>query len=81
MPLYEYRATDGGCEKCKDCLTLLRKMSDPPLENCPHCDAPLRKLVSAPAKPLPDILSDSHAKSKGFHKLVKKDKGVYEKVY
>lgn len=81
MPIYEYRATEGGCEKCRECLALLRKMSDPPLERCPHCDAPVEKLVSRPAKPLPDILSKDYAQSKGFHKLVRKDKGVYEKEY
>lgn len=40
--------------------------------------APVRKLVSAPAISIPT--SDSTLKEKGFTKLVKRDKGVYENV-
>ena len=40
--------------------------------------APVRKIISAPAIAIPT--SNSTLKEKGFTKLVKRDKGVYENV-
>ena len=79
MPIYEYKAVEGGCEHCREVFDVLQKMSDEPLEKCPKCGAPVRKLISR-INVGRDILSNSNIKDKGFHKLVKKEKGVYEKV-
>lgn len=38
MPVYEYQ-----CEKCKDIVEVLQKISDDPLEKCEKCDGKLSK--------------------------------------
>ena len=79
MPIYEYQAVENGCEHCRERFDVIQKMSDAPLEKCPKCGAPVRKCISR-VNVGRDILSNSNIKDKGFHKLVKKEKGVYEKV-
>lgn len=79
MPIYEYQAVSKGCDRCTDRLEAVQRMGEAPLSQCPHCGAPLRKLVSRFAAHH-DALSASNLKDKGFHKLVRKEKGVYEKV-
>jgi len=82
MPIYEYRAKDrtgkNACDHCRDRFEFIQKMSDPPLEKCPQCGAPLEKLISRFST---SVDLDSRAKEAGLHKLVRKDKGVYEKEY
>jgi len=79
MPFYEYEAIEGGCELCRERFEVKQAMGDEPLKACPQCGAPVRKLVSKVAT-VRNVLSTSNLKDKGFHKLVRKDKGVYEKV-
>ena len=83
MPIYEYQAQDPqhGCPRCRKGFELLRRISDPPLERCPQCRNPVRQLISAPAIGRSASNLDSRAKAAGFHKLEKRDKGVYEKKY
>jgi putative FmdB family regulatory protein len=38
MPVYEYQ-----CEKCKDIVEALQKVSDDPLETCEKCGGKLSK--------------------------------------
>ncbi|MCD4785928.1 MAG: zinc ribbon domain-containing protein [Candidatus Eremiobacteraeota bacterium] len=82
MPIYEYQAKDHAgkkaCAHCRERFEFIQKMSDPPLENCPRCGAPIRKLISRFSM---NVDMDSRAKEAGMHKLVRKDKGVYEKEY
>jgi putative FmdB family regulatory protein len=83
MPIYEYQAKDSGqsCAHCADGFELMQRMSDAPLEACPECAAPLTKLISAPAVGRSESGLDDRAKSAGFHKLERRDKGTYEKKY
>jgi putative FmdB family regulatory protein len=38
MPIYEYQ-----CEKCKDIVEVLQKISDGPLDDCEKCGGKLSK--------------------------------------
>lgn len=82
MPIYEYRAKDRtgreACDHCREKFEEIQKMSDPALEKCPKCGSPVEKLISTFSI---GVDFDSRAKASGLHKLVKKDKGVYEKQY
>ena len=44
MPLYEYQ-----CEKCREVVEVIQKMSDPPYAHCPKCGGDMKKLISSPA--------------------------------
>ncbi len=79
MPIYEYVAVEGGCEYCRKRFEVLQSMGAEPLRNCPRCGAPVRKVPSR-VTVVKDVLSPSNLRDKGFTKLVRKDKGVYEKV-
>ena len=78
MPVYEYIAEKDGCSYCKEGFDVIRPMSAEPLTECPKCGASVRKKVS-PVSVHRNVLSPSNLKDKGFAKLVKKDKGVYER--
>ena len=83
MPIYEYQVKDesGGCERCRAVFEIFQKMADPPLGNCPDCGAPVCRLISTHAVGASKSGFDARAKSAGFHKLVRRDKGTYEKSY
>jgi len=80
MPIYQYQAAEKGCDHCRGGFEQLQKMSDKPLTQCPHCSAKVKKIPARCAGFTP-LLSDSKLKEKGFKKLVKKDKGVYEQSF
>lgn len=79
MPFYEYEASESGCEFCEKGFEELQKMTDPHLTACPKCGAPVRRIISR-VNMCKDVLGNANLKEKGFAKLVRKDKGVYEKV-
>lgn len=83
MPIYEYQAKDEAhrCDYCAKPFEQIQKISDPPLAVCPKCGAPVVKLISAHAVGDSKSGLDARAKSAGFHKLVRRDKGTYEKAY
>lgn len=80
MPIYEYRAADPekSCPHCKEKFEIFHKKIGDLLTNCPKCNAPVNKLVSSfgVAYGL-----DFRAKGTGLSKLVRRDKGTYEKMY
>lgn len=82
MPIYEYKAiideNNEGCEKCRDGFDKIQKSSDDPIEKCPECGGPVKKAISSFGV---TYGVDFRAKGTGLHKLVRKDKGVYEKKY
>ncbi len=82
MPIYEYRSKDRtgeqGCEHCRNRFEVFQKMSSDALKECPKCGAPVEKLISNFSF---GMGFDVKAKDSGLHKLVRKDKGVYEKEY
>ena len=77
MPIYEYKAKSGGCDRCRRPFSKLQKMSDKPLAACPECGAAVDRVISKFAVSK-DRLSTSRLKEHGFKKFVRKDKGVYE---
>lgn len=79
MPFYEYEAIGDGCSYCTGGFEELQKMKDKHLTVCPECGALVRRIISR-ANISKDILGNANLKEKGFTKLVRKDKGVYEKV-
>ncbi len=82
MPIYEYKAIitedNEGCEYCRNVFEVIQKMSDPPIEKCPKCGGPVKKIISRVGV---KYGTDFRFRHSGLHKLVRRDKGVYEKMY
>ena len=76
MPLYLYAHVDppGPCE---DPFEVLSRPGDALLA-CPRCGRPVSK-VPASFLAARNILATSNIKDKGFQRLRRRDKGVYEK--
>ena len=77
VPIYEYRHTGGRGPECEEDFEVLQSMSDERLAECPICGKPVIKLLSA-FRPNTNLLSTGNIRDKGFKKLVRRDKGVYE---
>lgn len=78
MPIYEYRHTDKIGETCEEIFEAFQKMSEDALAECPICGKPVEKLLSRFSGG-EDRMSPSRLKDLGFTRLIKRDKGVYEK--
>ncbi|MCA8937579.1 MAG: zinc ribbon domain-containing protein [Planctomycetes bacterium] len=78
MPIYEYRHTKEVGETCEETFEIFQKMSDDTLKKCTVCGKPVEKILSRFSGGA-DKLAPSRLKELGFTKLVKRDKGVYEK--
>ncbi len=78
MPIYEYRHTNDVGETCEHVFEVFQKMADDPLAQCPICDHPVERLISRVSGTV-DRMAPSRLKELGFTKLVRRDKGVYEK--
>ncbi|MFH1532025.1 MAG: zinc ribbon domain-containing protein [Pseudomonadota bacterium] len=76
MPLYQY-AHDGNAGTCQDPFEVLAR-HDEVVTSCPRCGCPVRK-VPAAFTAVKNVLSTSNIKEKGFQRLRRRDKGVYEK--
>jgi putative FmdB family regulatory protein len=46
MPTYEYRASEGGCEYCREVFEMRQTIRSKPLKKCPKCGAPVKRLIS-----------------------------------
>jgi putative FmdB family regulatory protein len=77
MAVYEYEHKGKGCRLGK-VFEVEQSIKDAPLKKCPECGRPVKKLISAPALSL--SRADKDLESKGFTKLVRREKGVYEDV-
>ena len=77
MPTYLYDCRQPDCP-CGGRFTQRQSMRDEPLERCPHCGGPADRVI-APAM-LSAPTGDTDLRDKGFAKLVRRDKGVYENV-
>lgn len=78
MPIYEYRHTAEIGETCEETFEIFQKMSDDSLTKCPVCGKPVEKILSRFSGGA-DKMAPSRLKELGFTKLVRRDKGVYEK--
>ena len=83
MPIYTYQAVEKNksCSYCKDGFEHLQKIKDKALKYCPECKAKVQKIISNFSLGFSKSGFDQKAKSKGFHKLKRVDKGKYEKLY
>jgi putative FmdB family regulatory protein len=79
MPIYQYRPNKNSCPYCRDGFDIMQSMSADPLKYCPKCSKPVHKVPSTFSGAVP-LLSDGNLRDKGFTKLVRRDKGVYEKT-
>lgn len=85
MPYYEYIAEnpEAGCDFCSQPVTLLQKLSDPPMERCPYCAQPTRRLISAPGR-VGSVIGAAPGEREiakaGFTQYRKSESGVYEKT-
>lgn len=77
MPVYTYQHIDAKGADCTESFEYVHGMSER-LDKCPTCGHAVKKVVSAFAAGR-NVLSPSNLKEKGFTKLVRRDKGVYEK--
>ena len=77
MPVYEYEHTGDGCSRGK-CFLLKQCIRDDALAACPCCGKPVERLIRPAHINTPT--GDTDLRDKGFAKLVRRDKGVYENV-
>ncbi|HTL54009.1 MAG TPA: zinc ribbon domain-containing protein [Planctomycetota bacterium] len=78
MPIYEYEHLKNHGTTCEPVFELMQAMSDPSLTVCPTCGKPVRRIISLSTGKV-NKFSKTNLKEKGFTKLVRRDKGVYEK--
>ena len=76
MPLYLY-AHDDDPGHCEDPFEVLARQGEG-LATCPQCGLNVHK-VPASFMAAKDVLSTANIKDKGFQRLRRRDKGVYEK--
>ncbi|MBP5233178.1 MAG: zinc ribbon domain-containing protein [Planctomycetes bacterium] len=77
MPTYCYEHEGAPC-KLGQSFHLEQRLGDAPLAVCPECGGAVYKVMQPVNISAPQ--SDSDLRSKGFTKLVRRDKGVYENV-
>ncbi len=79
MPIYEY-----ACEKCRQRIERIQKVSDPPCQKCPHCGGPLPEtadlLSSHSVQGIPDSTSTTTLKRARPRPRERKGTGRKEKA-
>ena len=82
MPIYEYRAREGGCARCRSGFDLLQRLHDAELASCPDCGAAVARVISAPSLAIggAHLLTEKKVGDAGFTRYEKIGKGVYEKT-
>lgn len=83
MPIYVYKAKDTkkSCDYCRKDFDILQDINEKPPARCPQCGTPVEKIITGFSTGFSKTGFDQKAKDKGFHKLKRKDKGVFEKEY
>lgn len=81
MPIYQYKAKDDkqSCDTCKNGFEIIQSMKDKELKKCLECGNAIKKVPSLVSGGVP-MMSDGNLREKGFKKLVRRDKGVYERT-
>lgn len=77
MPQYVYECENPDCP-CGGTFSEYQSIHDDALEKCPHCGKKVSRVIFPVGLSTPT--GDSELKDKGFAKLVRRDKGVYENV-
>ena len=78
MPIYEYEHVGKKPKGCDERVEATQRMSDEALKLCPKCGQPVKRVISMVAGHI-NRMGGAELRSKGFQKLVRRDKGVYEK--
>jgi putative FmdB family regulatory protein len=79
LPIYVYRSTEEGCEKCSEGWEELQAADAAPIQKCPRCGAAVEKVPSVFSAGKGDVLSDSNLKDHGFQKLKRNEEGGYRR--
>ncbi|MCC8190000.1 MAG: zinc ribbon domain-containing protein [Planctomycetes bacterium] len=77
MPRYRYECDNEECP-CGGMFEIIQSIKEDALTLCPHCGGPVSRVIFPVGLATPT--GDSELKDKGFAKLVRRDKGVYENV-
>ena len=77
MPVYVYEHTGKPGKDCKKQFEVHQDFGSEHIKKCPKCNRKVQRIITT-ANFTVDHLSSSNLKEKGFSKLVRKDKGVYE---
>lgn len=77
MPRYIYECSNPACPS-GGVFSLIQSMRDDTLTTCPECGGAVARVICPVGLAAP--AGDSELRDKGFAKLVRRDKGVYENV-
>lgn len=77
MPVYVYEHTGKPGKDCEKEFEIHQEFQSEHLEKCPKCGRKVRRIITT-ANFTIDHLAHTALKEKGFSKLVRRDKGVYE---
>ncbi len=77
MPVYVYEHMNKPGKGCKKEIEVHQEFGSEHFSKCPKCGRKVKRIITT-ANFTIDHLSSSSLKEKGFSKLVRKDKGVYE---
>jgi hypothetical protein len=77
MPIYVYEHTGKPGKGCSKQFEIHQEFGSERLEECPTCNRSVKRIITT-ANFTIDHLAASSLKEKGFSKLVRRDKGVYE---
>ena len=77
MPLYVYEHTGKPGKDCEKEIEIYQEFGSEHLEKCPKCGKKIKRIIVS-ANFSKDRLGHTTLQEKGFTKLVRRDKGVYE---
>ena len=76
--MYEYEHIDDPPAGCERVFEFMQSMRDAPLRTCATCGHPVHRIISRANGFVPK-LSAGRLRDLGFTRLVRRDRGVYEK--
>jgi len=77
MPLYVYEHVEQKGADCPDRFELVHALSEE-MVKCPQCGGAVKKVVARTSYKR-NVLASSNLREKGFTRLRRRDKGVYER--
>jgi putative FmdB family regulatory protein len=80
VPIYQYAADSGECDRCEGRFEHMQKMAEPPLAACPRCARPVHREICAVRIGRSNPLTSKNIEQQGFTQYKKSGKGVYEKT-
>ncbi len=77
MPIYVYEHVSKPGKGCEKQFEYYQEFKSDHLKKCPECKRKVTRIITT-ANFSVDQLSDTSLKDKGFTRLTRRDKGVYE---